>query len=293
MITYKIDWLTASLVLIAEMNEPGQAAQVGTIPLRQVLGELVNEKIAPLPFYTHGTEYQFGKVYVNEKRPEQKRLIVMTGDDWTNLSLAGKDPTLTLRMILAYPYVNITRLDFAVDIRDEDFTISDLLTAWDNGTMRTSAETVDRVQRKGKGGKDLGQTVYIGSRSSERLVRCYDKGAQLNIGEKWARIEIELKGRWAIATAKEMASGRTVEAGKGVIRQFVTSGVAWFDNALAKGKGDGYVVPDKRAQTDHEKWLMNIAVPAVLKAIQSDVDWVETAVLGAILAKHRGDTNSE
>lgn len=288
MIGYKIDWLTLTLVFTQDVDDKRLVSHTGTTPITDILGNIVEEEIRPVPFYTNGTKYEFGSVFVNEKNPLQKTMVVVTGDDWSNIALAGKDPAIVLKNLLKYPEAKVTRLDFAVDIRERDFRINTLLAAWRAGNMKTSAESVQLVGRQGKAGKDLGKTLYIGSRSSERMIRCYDKGAQTETRGQWVRIEIELKGRWAMATALEMASGRVVEAGKAAIRQFVTTGVSWFDSAVQRGKGDGYIVPDKRAQTDHEKWLMNIAVPAVLKAIQSDVDWVETAVLGAILAKHRG-----
>jgi len=288
-VSYKIDWLTVSVIMIPDTSENNQVSQASTIPISDILGEVKTEEIHAIPFYTHGTEYRYGKVFVNERKPEQKRLIVVSGDDWTNMALDGLAPNVVLGRLIAYPEANVTRIDFAIDIKDEPCRITRLLASWRAGIMKTTAESVQRVGRTGKNGKDMGQTVYIGSRSSERMVRVYDKGAQQAVEGQWTRIEIELKGNWAMATAKAMALEGVVETGKAAIRQFVITGVDWFDNAVARGRGNGYIVPNKRPITNHEKWLMEVAVPAVIKAIASDMSWVEQSVLGAILAKHRGD----
>ena len=71
--------------------------------------------------------------------------------------------------------------------------------------------------RSKKNGR-VGKTIYIGSRSSEKMIRIYDKAAEQNQEGVWIRYEIETKGDFA-----DKCFRRIKEAGRilrGVLSQF-------------------------------------------------------------------------
>lgn len=285
---YKLDWLSISLVIIPKNTQDYTTGQPNP-DIEGFLGPLIDGDYPRIAHYTHGMRYKYGTVYRNERDRTQKDLIVISGDDFTAYAVDKNNPKALLFGLMMLPEANVTRLDFAIDVKNSGGAIQQLHDMWKEGKIRTSAKQITPFGKEGVGGEDLGKTLYFGSRQSERMIRVYDKGKQLETQEDWLRIEIELKGRWAHQTAKDMAYGDLLEVGKAVVRQFVMCDLEWYRNAVWSGRTGVYVQPEKRPETDHEKWLREICVPAVIKAISSDMMWVEDSVLKAILAKHRGE----
>lgn len=112
----------------------------------------------------------------------------------------------------------VRRLDLAIDDRRELVTYERLSEAIDTGALVTRARGVHWIIGKDAAtGARGGFTLYIGSRSSERCVRIYDKAAERleRAGEvvagSWMRIELEATGHYADALAREvLARGASV-----------------------------------------------------------------------------------
>jgi phage replication initiation protein len=60
----------------------------------------------------------------------------------------------------------------------------------------TSHKVIEETNRKG-----TFQTLYVGKRASQTMMRCYDKGMQLGEGRSWLRFEFEYKDDRAHAIA--------------------------------------------------------------------------------------------
>lgn len=95
---------------------------------------------------------------------------------------------------------HLTRVDLAFDdFAGEIFPVRSILDCWEQGGFDSSTGgRRSKLEKRGdweRGDPDRsGLTVYIGSRSSGRLFRFYEKGRQL--GDKqspWVRAEIELR----------------------------------------------------------------------------------------------------
>jgi DNA relaxase NicK len=112
-----------------------------------------------------------------------------------------------------------------------------------------------------------GNTVYVGSRQSERFVRIYDKAAQLGLAEKqWKRFEIECKGMVARALANMLLQ---TENWAGVFDDFAQTMLsiptcvdymAFFDGSTSE---IGF--PKIEKKTDREAWIAEQVTPAVVK----------------------------
>src|SRR5574338_1232706 len=84
----------------------------------------------------------------------------------------------------------VTRIDLAVDVAQ----------AWDIQELYEVAKTGGAKTRTKKFAlitSTEGTTCYVGSRTSEKFLRIYDKGAQTKSGRAWTRIELECKGDYA------------------------------------------------------------------------------------------------
>lgn len=84
----------------------------------------------------------------------------------------------------------VTRLDIAVDIRDGKLDIGSLVASFENGTAKTKAQKGLHLS----GVKIAGETFYIGSKSSPRRVRVYDKAAESGLSDvDWTRVEFQMR----------------------------------------------------------------------------------------------------
>jgi len=100
---------------------------------------------------------------------------------------------------------HIARVDYAIDDRTGLLTPQKVIDAWDRGDVVTRWRSYRETREVAKGGKLLGHTCYMGSRSSEAMVRVYDKALEQKKPElQWVRLELETKGKLAHALAAEV-----------------------------------------------------------------------------------------
>lgn len=85
----------------------------------------------------------------------------------------------------------ITRADIAVDLIWSGLKVSDFAEEYKQEYGSNGAKSWSFI--KGKSG----DTCYIGSRTSERMLRFYDKAGEQNIPIDWLRVELECKGAYA------------------------------------------------------------------------------------------------
>lgn len=83
--------------------------------------------------------------------------------------------------------VKKTRVDFAYDFFDSGFTTSRLWRNYIEPVFAGKKLKVSFVQSAN------GDTIYIGSRQSNFMVRIYDKGKEQKTDQDWIRFEIEIK----------------------------------------------------------------------------------------------------
>ena len=103
--------------------------------------------------------------------------------------------------------------DVAGSIKFE--TVRDQVTSRTAMMRSCNTQVIEATNRKG-----VFQTLYVGRRSSETMMRCYDKGMQLGEGKSWLRFEFEYKGKRAHAIAETFVS-EGWDAAVGVARSFI------------------------------------------------------------------------
>ncbi len=137
----------------------------------------------------------------------------MTGDGRVLVDLPGKACAAMGERLLPFlgwcvEHGHITRLDLALDDRRGLVTYDRLVAAVEAGAVVSRARRCSwTVGRATDDGSLAGWTLYIGSRTSEGVVRIYDKRAerQERVGAvgagSWVRVELECKGELAEAMA--------------------------------------------------------------------------------------------
>ena len=113
--------------------------------------------------------------------------------------------------ILTREDISFTRIDLALDIRDDSIKFDKLLKYLNKNQIVTRFKKYKYVVEKQieeDGQQILGETIYFGSRSSNIFVRIYDKAKQMQVEGSWIRIEIVYKDKHANALALYIAQGK-------------------------------------------------------------------------------------
>lgn len=125
-------------------------------------------------------------VMVNYRGKVLNRLV-----GWERLFLLGE---------LVDQDLNLTRLDICADLHGPDQTLVDDLAALRQEDAY--AVSTSQIDASDNDGKSTGKTVYLGSRSSQRFIRVYDKSAEQGLGSRfWTRAEAVFKRDYATSAA--------------------------------------------------------------------------------------------
>lgn len=121
-----------------------------------------------------------------------------------------------------------------------------------------------------------GDTFTIGSRTSEKYVRVYDKAAEQGIDGDWKRVEIELKGLAAIEYAQDIADSPSAAS------VLITPMLGIMGNTIAVMMGHiagGYdpARPVSRPETLGNKllWLQKSVIPSLVTMYYADAPQFE------------------
>ena len=113
--------------------------------------------------------------------------------------------------MLTHEDLSFTRIDLALDIKDNSIEFKQILEYLNNNYIVTRFKKYKYIVEKqidDNGQQTLGETVYFGSRSSNIFIRIYDKAKQMKEEGNWIRIEIVYKEDHANALALYIAQGK-------------------------------------------------------------------------------------
>lgn len=155
-----------------------------------------------------------------------------------------------------------SRLDLALDMVSEPLSVSDFADAYEAGEFHTPAKSATRTQEVG----GQGDTFYLGSRSSDRMLRIYNKAAQMGLtdGTAWLRLELEckkLRARALLGAVSRQSYTRAVV--NAAIRDFLE----WpNDKYIAAVTAPDVDMPElTRKLPAFLNWLSTQVVPAAAK----------------------------
>lgn len=159
-----------------------------------------------------------------------------------------------------------SRVDLAIDLIDSGLTQADL-----------SRKTLLPYKGKGRTPKMLpmgtvedGWTLYVGSRSSDKFLRIYDKGKEQGDADTdYIRVELECKGEVAHAIGWEFAEleqSACVEMAQTLIRNHCNFDIPAWETALLS-RDVNLSIPQGK-QKDTFGWLIKVCAPALAKEIE-------------------------
>ena len=156
-----------------------------------------------------------------------------------------------------------SRIDLALDVFDSCLSIVALYEDLVQGRALTRVLNYTLLKAQGDG-----TTLYVGSRSSEAMLRIYDKAKEQGVLDNWKRIELECKGDKANYVANTLAELPDEEIVKQAKRFIV--GIVTFPNScwskMLRTEGTKIGVANKK-QTDTAQWLLNVAAPSLGKYV--------------------------
>jgi len=200
-------------------------------------------------------------VFLNPKTPHA--LVEISG---VGCAIATKEQLL----MAILKEVDVTRIDIAVDIKCEVKPVEIVTNYMSGNKMRSKATVIS----------DTGETVYIGSRKSDRYLRVY-RYNQPHPRAAYLRFEFVCRKKYAKHIREMLASGEGV--------QTIVNGLAQAFQIEFPGLITGshsIHMPGIRGNTSQnktERWLLVQAVPALLKLhkeghIENLESWIEQHV---------------
>jgi hypothetical protein len=188
--------------------------------------------------------------------------VVFSGSALRNLFECAGVSSLALLRASIDAGLRISRLDLAKDCTGEKIDGQAIYQSLKQGNRAGTARNISRIENA-----QGGQTIYIGSRQSERFVRCYDKAAETGDFTKlWWRLEIETKCEVARLVANALVQGTdpdrifdsTIEKMVGRLAD-VSLGAFVTDGKIEWG------IPKIEKMTDREKWIADQVIAAVAR----------------------------
>src|SRR3972149_6786051 len=263
----KIDWLRWTC--------PAWVALSDAVPMRRAF--LVEDyEIRPLPNYTAAIKLKCGRVDKNTRDETTGQMVTLSVRDLDNARVLGVTDTDLLAHIVKLK-AHTTRIDLAIDIRDEEINISGVYAAGKKGKIQTNAEKLTRWSSVNAQGRE-GVTRQIGSRASEQVLRVADKSAEQNESGEWVRIELEIKGDAADrAVATLHTSTDHASTIKSAIATYAMVPRAWYKRAVSHETPTD-CPPISRKDTEWETWVYKTALPNIEKALRRDTPNVRKTI---------------
>jgi len=204
----------------------------------------------------------------------------------------GADALSLLAYLLVFrPSARVTRIDCAIDT--DQLHIHTFRDAVREGKLVTRSQTIRYLESF----SDSGDTLYVGARQSDRLLRIYNKAVEQGVTDTvWTRVELESKGELAHLTAIALVDARCTESD--LIASFVDfreldnkrsnlrTRCAWWD-ALMSG-AQSLTLRTKTALHDlvqrKMKWIEKSVAPtlALLSMVLGSTDWMKFEVQAAL-----------
>lgn len=286
--TAGLDWIT--------ITAPSGTDYSRVLPV----GIEVGESIEPTGYYDNARALlPSGRMDWNSKRPKQGIMARWTGGDLRTLRAYGLDDTQLVSSISERKHVKFTRIDLAVDLTETNANPDDIFNAWQNGKVKTRVKNCTQIHGYDKEMHRTGNTVNIGSRTSELYIRVYDKALEAIVknrvkeqelietlrGLMYKRVEVEIKGKKAQLAARAVGSHGVAVAAKSAIEGFVNfPSVAWWGEMLENlpTAEKGLMTGERHGTGNSQTWLRQQALPAVIKAIRGNNWYVIDVVTSCI-----------
>lgn len=216
----------------------------------------------------------------NVDRPEMGYHVIIAGSAIRNVLEYYQLDQKTLVCKVLHAGGRVTRLDLAKDLTGENVPLDKIYQALERGEYSGTARKFAQIHSLGGG-----NTIYVGSRQSEKFVRIYDKAAESKLsGQLWTRFEVETKGMVARSVAVALCGVATFsDVFDEITRHMVDlPSIPEFRSFYTLGLVH-VGIPKQERQTDREAWIEKQVMPAVVTHFVEHPDSKAVALLRAML----------
>lgn len=274
--TVSIDWLSVTVKSADAFNDAMKILALGQSEWR---------KSTPRHGYTRCLEHSSGILCMWQIGGGSLGChVVFSGQTIRNLDGLGK-PIWDVAMAFAASNANITRLDVAFDLFNFGLDIISIYEAMSKGGIEGTASKCSLIQSGGGGA-----TCYVGSRSSTKMARLYNKGVESEVAGDWSRLEVEFKkelaaalvyGAYPTKNIKNMFAGAFSELRKtSALLGAIIEPYMWGSLEVVH---TGHVRPNAT-----EKWLLGVCAPALANHVHKTQSFVILEQFIQLLADNLG-----
>jgi len=162
---------------------------------------------------------------------------------------------------------NFSRLDMALDVFESGWSIGHAYSAYQLYNQGNKQRKVTFIESRN------GDTLYLGSRTSAKFYRVYNKGAEQRVDHDWIRIEAEYKQEAAIVAANALRETPLAWFGD-VYRVFGqpeqgTMAHIWMEMGQPSESFPTTVPPTRDGR---ERWISGTVIPTLERMVREDVD---------------------
>jgi len=222
--------------------------------------------------YTIGAKHESGaKAYVNMDRPDMGKHIIYSGKTMQRIKEMYDTSSIDILNHHIESGHSITRLDIALDFYGAGLTVQDFQDAFMNHHVITRLRSATLVQSL----TGSGHTLYIGSRKKrKKLVRVYDKAAEMGWDFNCVRVEVQLMGKPATQAGKKIVSGKsTSDTMLAVMKNVVNFPTINQWNMAVEGKYDVQIGTQYDGVGNTRKWLEETVLPCIAREAVLDANW--------------------
>lgn len=250
--------------------------------------KLTGEELANGRGFNRAQQMTIGVIHWHSARPEQGVSVELTGRDLGASRIAAIADEALLGHVSSIGG-RVSTMDSAVDVYNHKANPNDILNAKSRDELRTHVKSIGRfesTQRRKSGEWKHAETVYVGSPTSERQIKVYNKGAQLGLDADWVRIEMRWRGNYARAAHRAMLQFGIEETTRAAIVSMVDFDTRWWRTAMSGDLAE--IEPVSHPETKTIEWLLG----AVYNTLERELDKEHCNVLLAkyapLIDRHRG-----
>lgn len=173
----------------------------------------------------------------------------------------------------------VSRIDLALDVFDN--LMPTIIRDIKDHNYRTKSRTIEKIDKiDTRTNKIIGQTLYIGSRSSEKMLRIYNKQQESKLDYKLTRFELELKGDKAKQTFEILISGKAQFSD--LTKQMLRDHIKFIrpTNDSNKSRWPLAIYWAKITSTDKK---LDLAMPKKPKSLDATIQWLLKSVSKSLL----------
>ena len=273
MLTITLDWL--AFTFKEDTHEAGEW-------IRLYASDKANVSVTARNGYRDAYQTKTGIVVQwNVDREEMGYHVIIAGSAIRNILEHNELDQKTLIQTVIDAGGSITRLDLAKDLTYTQTNLDKIYQALEQGQYSGTARKFSQVHSP-----DGGNTIYVGSRQSEKFIRIYNKAAQLALENTfWTRYELETKGMVARAMATALVQESNWGACFDTMARHMVDIRGSVDYARFFAEGAPEIgIPKLEKQTDREKWIQQQVIPAVVRHATENPESEAVALLMEMLS---------